>query len=48
MSDDIIRFELVKTNRRLTFDISFQREDTRYRRADRELYATFDAGVEGH
>lgn len=46
--DDIIVFQLLKTKRRLTFDILYQREDTRYRGEDDGAYFTFKAsnGVE--
>lgn len=39
--DDIIVFQLLKTKRRLTFDILYQREDTRYRGEDDGEYFTF-------
>lgn len=41
--DDIIVFQLLKTKRRLTFDILYQREDTRYRGDDDGDYFTFKA-----
>lgn len=41
--DDIIVFQLLKTKRRLTFDILYQREDTRYRGEDDGAYFTFRA-----
>lgn len=41
--DDIIIFQLLKTKRRLTFDILYQREDTRYRGEDDGPYLTFRA-----
>jgi hypothetical protein len=43
MKDDILQFELIKTNRRLTFEISYQREDTRYRGPDEGDFFTFTA-----
>ena len=45
--DDIIVFQLLKTKRRLTFDILYQREDTRYRGEDDGEYFTFRAS-NGH
>ena len=41
--DDIISYQLIKTKRRLTFDILYQREDTRYRGEDDGNYFTFRA-----
>lgn len=41
--DDIIVFQLLKTKRRLTFDILYQRDDTRYRGEDDGDYFTFKA-----
>jgi hypothetical protein len=41
--DDILVFQLLKTKRRLTFDIIYQREDTRYRGEDDGQYFTFKA-----
>ena len=41
--DDIIVYQLLKTKRRLTFDILYQREDTRYRGEDDGDYFTFRA-----
>lgn len=43
MNDDIIKLSLVKTNRRLTLDILFQRDDTRYRGPDDGDYYRFVA-----
>lgn len=41
--DDILVYQLLKTKRRLTFDILYQREDTRYRGEDDGDYFTFRA-----
>lgn len=50
MHDDIIRYQLIKTKQRLTFDILFQREDTIYRGEDDGDYYVFVAsnGYELH
>ena len=47
-TDDILKFDLIKTRQRLTFDIHFQREDTIYRGEDEGDYFVFRAsnGVE--
>ena len=41
--DEFLKYDLIKTNRRLTFDISWQREDTRYRGPDDGDYFLFTA-----
>jgi hypothetical protein len=48
--DDIIKYQLIKTKQRLTFDILFQREDTIYRGPDDGDYYLFIAsnGYELH
>ena len=43
MHDDIIQYQLIKTNRRLTFDITWQREDTQYKGPDDGDYYIFEA-----
>lgn len=43
MHSDIIQYTLTKTTRRLTFDITFQREDTRYKGEDDGPYFKFVA-----
>lgn len=50
MRDDIIKYELIKTRQRLTFDILYQREDTIYRGEDDGDYFEFKAsnGYELH
>lgn len=40
---NIIEFAIIKTKRRLTFDITYQRPDTRYQGADDGDYLTFKA-----
>jgi hypothetical protein len=40
---DIIQYQLIRTNRRLTFDITWQREDTRYKGPDDGDYFVFTA-----
>lgn len=40
---DIIDYAIIKTKRRLTFDITHQRPDTRYRGDDDGDYLTFKA-----
>lgn len=42
-AEDIIHFQLIKTTRRLTFDITFQRADTRYQGEDDGPFFTFRA-----
>lgn len=42
-NEDIIEFQLIKTTNRLTFDILWQREDTRYLGPDDGDYFTFVA-----
>lgn len=46
--DAILKYRLIKTNRRLTFDIEYQREDTIYQGEDDGHYYKFVAsnGVE--
>ena len=41
--NDILQYQLIKTNRRLTFDISWQREDTQYKGPDDGDYFSFVA-----
>jgi hypothetical protein len=50
MYDDIIKYLLIKTKQRLTFDILYQREDTIYRGPDDGEYYLFVAsnGYELH
>ena len=50
MCDDIIKYLLIKTKQRLTFDILYQREDTIYRGPDDGDYYLFVAsnGYELH
>lgn len=43
LSDAVVEYQLLKTNRRLTFDITFQSEDSRYRGHDDGPYFTFTA-----
>ncbi|MBK3779923.1 hypothetical protein G3A43_06620 [Paraburkholderia aspalathi] len=41
--DDILKYKLIKTNRRLTLDITWQRDDSRYRGPDDGDYFMFVA-----
>jgi hypothetical protein len=43
VDEDIIKFALIKTRRRLTFDITYQREDTKYKGEDDGPYYSFRA-----